>query len=64
MDNVWIAIEHCSRSLGFYLPLHTSNVPLKIAFDIQSQTEVGVWKLKNPIWPPDGHFKSDIAENQ
>ena len=23
-----------------------------------------VWKQKNPIWPPGGHFESDLAENQ
>ena len=31
----------------------------KFAVDIQSQTKVRVWKPKNPIWPPGGHFESD-----
>ena len=35
----------------------------KRRFDIESQTKVRVWKPKNPIWPPDSHFESDIAEN-
>ena len=56
VDNGWIAIEHRSESLGFYLPIHASNVLLKFGFDIQSQTEDRVWKLRNPIWPPDGLF--------
>ena len=37
---------------------------MKLGLDIQSQAEVKAQKLKNPIWPPDGHFESDIAENQ
>ena len=46
-------------------PLHTyiSIVPLKFGVDFQSQTKVRVWKPKNPIWPPGGHFESDVAEN-
>ena len=36
---------------------------LKFGVDIQSQTEVTVWKPKNPIWPPGGHFESDVAKN-
>ena len=32
--------------------------------DIQNQSKVRVRKPKNPIWPPGGHFESDIAENQ
>ena len=46
------------------LSIHTSNVLLKFGFDIQSQTDVRVCKLKNPRWPPGGHFESDISENQ
>ena len=46
------------------LPIYISIVPLKFGVDIQSQTKVRVWKPKNPIWPPDGHFESDVAENQ
>ena len=46
------------------LSIHTSNVQLKFRLDIQSQTEVRVWKLKNPRQPPGGHFESNIAENQ
>ena len=37
---------------------------LKFGVDIQSQTKVRVWKPKNPIWPPGGHFESDVDENQ
>ena len=36
---------------------------LKFGVDIQSQTKVRIWKPKNLIWPPGGHFESDIAEN-
>ena len=50
MGNVWIAIEHGSNSLGFYVPTHMGNVLLKFGFDIQSQTEVRVQNLKNPVW--------------
>ena len=46
------------------LPIYISIVPLKFGVDIQSQTKVRVWKPKNPIWPPDGHFESDVTENQ
>ena len=35
---------------------------LKFEFDVQA--EVRVQKLKSPIWPPGGHFESDIAEKQ
>ena len=41
-----------------------SIVLLKFGVDNQSQTKVRVWKPKNPIWPPGGHFESDVAENQ
>ena len=46
------------------LHIYISIVPLKFGVDIQSQTKVRVWKPKNPIWPPGGHFESDLAENQ
>ena len=46
------------------LPIYISIVPLKFEVDIQSQSKVSVWKPKNPIWPPGGHFQSDVTENQ
>ena len=46
------------------LPVYISIVALKFEVDIQSQSKVRVWKPKNPIWPPGGHFESDVAENQ
>ena len=46
------------------LHIYISIVPLKFGVDIQSQTKVRVWKPKNPIWPPGGHFEIDVAENQ
>ena len=46
------------------LHIYISIVLLKFGVDIQSQTEVRVWKPKNPIWPPGGHFESDVTENQ
>ena len=46
------------------LPIYISIVPIKFGVDIQSQTKVRVWKPKNPIWPPGGHFENDLAENQ
>ena len=46
------------------LHIYISIVPLKFGVDIQSQSKVRVWKPKNPIWPPGGHFESDVAENQ
>ena len=39
-------------------------MPLKFKVDIQSQSKVRVRKPKNPIWPPGGHFESDVAENR
>ena len=45
-------------------PIYISIVPVKFEVDIQSQSKVRVRKPKNPIWPPGGHFESDIAENQ
>ena len=38
VGNAWIATEHCSKSLGFYLPIHMINVLLKFEFDVQSQS--------------------------
>ena len=46
------------------LHIYISIVLLKFGVDIQSQTKVRVWKPKDPIWPPGGHFESDVAENQ
>ena len=46
------------------LPIYISIVPLKFGVDIQIQSKVRVWKPKNPIWLPGGHFDSDVAENQ
>ena len=46
------------------LHIYISIVPLKFGVNIQSQTKFRVWKPKNPIWPPSGHFESDVAENQ
>ena len=46
------------------LHIYISIVPFKFGVDIQSQTKVRVRKPKNPIWPPGGHFESDLAENQ
>ena len=60
--NAWIVIEHRSKSLCFYLPLHTGNVLLKFGFNVQSQTEVRVWKLRNPIWLPGGHLKVTLLK--
>ena len=53
-----------SLKINRLLPIYTSIVLLKFGVDIQSQTKVRVWKPKNPIWPPGGHFESDVAENQ
>ena len=39
------------------LHIYISIVPLKFEVDIQSQSKVRVWKPKNPIWPPGGHFE-------
>ena len=49
-----------NRLLHIYITI----VPLKFGVDIQSQTKVSVSKPKNPIWPPGGHFESDLAEKQ
>ena len=42
VGEAWTAIKHCSKSLGFNQPIHTSSVLLKFGFDVQSQTEVVV----------------------
>ena len=44
------------------LHIYISIVPLKFGVDIQSQTQVRVWKPKNPIWSPGSHFESDVAK--
>ena len=46
------------------LPIYISIVPLKFEVHIQRPNKVRVWKPNNPIWPPGGHFESDVAENQ
>ena len=46
MGNAWTAIEHRSRALSFYLPIHTGNVLLKFGFDIQSYLESRNWKIQ------------------
>ena len=46
------------------LHIYKTIVLLKFGVDIQSQTKVRARKPKNPIWPPGGHFDSDVAENQ
>ena len=61
VGNVWIAIEHGSKSRGFHLPIRMGNVLERFGFDVQSQAEVRVKNLKNQIG---SHFESDIAENQ
>ena len=45
------------------LHIYISIVLLKFRVEIQSQTKVRVWKPKNPIYPPGGHFESNVAEN-
>ena len=45
--------------INMLLSIHTCNLLLKFGLDIQR-----VRKLKNPIWPPGGHFESDLSENQ
>ena len=53
-----------SLKINRLLHIYISNVLLKFGVDIQSQTKVRVWKPKYPIWPPGGHFESDVTENQ
>ena len=57
-------LKMTSLKINRLLPIYISIVPLKFGVDVQSQTKVKVRKQKNPIWPPGGHFESDIAENQ
>ena len=45
------------------LPIHISDVSVKLRFDIQSQTKVRVWKPKKQIWLPGSHFEGDITGN-
>ena len=45
------------------LLIYISTLPLKFGVDGQSQTKVRVWKPKNPIWPPGGHFEINVAED-
>ena len=42
MGNAWIVIEHGSKSLRFYLPIHIGNVLLVFGFNVQSQPEVRI----------------------
>ena len=57
-------LKMTSLKINRLLPIYISIVPLKFEVDIQSQPKVRVRKPKNPIWPPGGHFESDVAENQ
>ena len=42
--------------INWLLHIYISIVLLKFRVKIQSQTKVRIWKPKNPIWPPGGHF--------
>ena len=69
-----------SLKINRLLPMTTINMHMKFEIEIPKQTwltsrkpchlqspeteKSRVWKPKNPIWPPGGHFESDIAENQ
>ena len=53
-----------SLKINRLLPIYIIIVPFKFGVDIESQTKVGVRKPKYPIWPQDGHFESDVSENQ
>ena len=57
-------LKMMSLKINRLLSIYISIVPLKFGVDIQSQSKVRVWKPKNPIWPPGGHFERDVAENQ
>ena len=57
-------LKMTSLKVNRLLPIYISIVPLKFEVDIQSQSKIRVWKPKNPIWLPGGHFESDIADNQ
>ena len=43
------------------LHIYISIVPLKFLVDIQSKIKVRVWKPKNPLWPPGGHFQVKVV---
>ena len=60
--HMWIQLTllKINRLLHIYIYI----VPLKFGVDIQGQIKVRVWKPKNPIWLPGGHFESDVTENQ
>ena len=53
------------------LPM-TTNMHMKFEIEIPKRTWLTLWKpchlqspeTQNPIWPPDGHFENDVAENQ
>ena len=53
-----------SLKINRLLPKYISIARLMFGVDIQSQTKVRVWKPKNLIWPPGGHFVSGVAESQ
>ena len=57
-------LKMTSLKIDRLLPIDISIMPLKFGVDIHSQTKVRVRKPKNPIWPPVGHFESDVAKNQ
>ena len=52
-----------SLKINRLLPIYISIMPLNFGVDIQSQTKVRDWKPKIIIWPPGGHFESDVVEN-
>ena len=54
--NAWIAIEHRSKSFGFYIPILTDNVLLKFGFDVQSQIEVKSPETEKPNMAPKRPF--------
>ena len=45
-----------SLKINRLLPIYISIVPLKFGVDIQSQIKVRVWKPRNAICLPGGHF--------
>ena len=55
-------LELTQLKINRIIPIYISTVPLKFGVDIHSQTKVRVWKPKNPIWPPGGHFEINVAE--
>ena len=46
---------------SLFFSLHTSDLPVKLSLDIQSQTKVRVRKTKNSIWLPGGRCESVIT---